>query len=288
MLTVLAPAKLNLTLEVLAKRQDGFHEVRSVIQTINLGDSLSFQSGQNIEFKSNLPDWMARESLVSRAVSLLQQVTGCSKGVTIGVKKRIPLLSGLGGDSSDAAATLRGLNYLWGLNLSLAELSELATQLGSDVAFFLYGGTALVEGRGELVTPLSPLPHRWVVLIIPAVPRLPGKTKQLYASLKASHFSDGRMTERLVEELKTGKEFTPSLLYNTFENVAFSRFSGLTEYHQQIKKTSAIDFHLAGSGPALFTLVKDRAQAEELNRRLQQQGLESYLAETLADVEQAE
>ncbi len=288
MLTILAPAKLNLTLEVLAKRRDGFHEVRSVIQTINLGDSLSFQSGQNIEFKSNWPDWMAKESLVSRAASLLQQVTGCSKGVTVEVKKRIPLLSGLGGDSSDAAATLRGLNQFWGLDLSLAELSELATQLGLDVAFFLYGGTALVEGRGELVTPLAPLPHRWVVLIIPPVPRLPGKTKQLYASLKASHYTDGQITQRLVEELKAGREFTPSLLFNTFENVALAHFSGLSEYHQQIKETGATDVHLAGSGPALFTLVKDRTQAEELNRRLQQQGLESYLAETLAAVERAE
>ncbi|MFC2072031.1 4-(cytidine 5'-diphospho)-2-C-methyl-D-erythritol kinase [Chloroflexota bacterium] len=285
MLTVLAPAKLNLTLEVLAKRRDGFHEVRSVIQTINLGDSLSFQSGQNIEFKSDWPDWIAEESLVSKAASLLQQVTGCSKGVSVEVNKRIPLLSGLGGDSSDAAATLRGLNQLWQLELSPGKLLELAQQLGSDVAFFLYGGTALVEGRGEVVTPLPPLPQRWVVLVIPPVSRLPGKTKQLYASLKANHFTDGRITERLVEELKAGKEFTPLLLFNTFENVAFAHFSGLGEYHKHIKKTGAIDFHLAGSGPALFTLVKDKTQAEELNMRLQQQGLESYFVETLTAVD---
>ena len=288
MITILAPAKLNLTLEVLAKRQDGFHEVRSVIQTINLGDSLSFQSGQNIEFKSNLPDWIAEESLVSKAANLLQQATGCSKGVTIEVKKRIPLLSGLGGDSSDAAATLRGLNQLWELGLPSAKLVELARQLGSDVAFFLYGGTALVEGRGELVTPLPPLPHRWVVLAVPPVPRLPGKTKQLYASLKASYFTDGWITERLVGELKAGKEFTSSLLFNTFENVTFTRFSKIGVSRSHIMKMGATDVHLAGSGPALFTLVKDRTQAEELYIHLQQQRLESYLAETLAAVDRAE
>jgi 4-diphosphocytidyl-2-C-methyl-D-erythritol kinase len=167
-------------------------------------------------------------------------------------------------------------------------LLELARQLGSDVAFFLYGGTALVEGRGELVTPLPLLPHRWVVLAIPPVPRLPGKTKQLYASLKASYFTDGRITERLVEELKAGKEFTPSLLFNTFENVTFTRFSKIGVSRSHIMKMGATDVHLAGSGPALFTLVKDRTQAEELYIHLQQQRLESYLAETLATVDRAE
>ncbi|MFC1932301.1 4-(cytidine 5'-diphospho)-2-C-methyl-D-erythritol kinase [Chloroflexota bacterium] len=286
MLTVLAPAKLNLTLEVLAKRRDGFHEIRSVIQTINLCDSLCFQPGENIDFKSNLPEWIAEKSLVSRATSLLQQVTGCSKGVTIEVKKRIPLLSGLGGDSSDAAAVLRGLSKLWGLDLPLAKLHELATQLGSDVAFFLYGGTALVEGRGEIVTPLPPLPHKWVILAMPSVPRLPGKTKQLYASLKVNHYTDGQSTKRLVEELREGREFTISLLFNTFENVAFTCFSEIGVSQGHMVKMGATDVHLAGSGPALFTLLEDKAQAEDLQFRLKQQRLEPYLTDTLPAIEQ--
>ena len=100
MLTVLAPAKINLTLEVLGKRPDGFHEIRSVLQTINLCDSLHFQPGQEITFKSDMPGWSAEESLVTRAASLLQKATGCSRGAAIEVEKRIPLVSGLGGDSS--------------------------------------------------------------------------------------------------------------------------------------------------------------------------------------------
>lgn len=288
MLTLLAPAKLNLTLEVLAKRGDGFHEIRSVIQTINLCDSLSFQSGENIEFECNWSDWTAEASLVSKAAGLVQKVTGCSQGVTVEVKKRIPLLSGLGGDSSDAAAILRGLNRLWGLGLSQGELLELAWQLGSDVAFFLYGGTALVEGRGEIVTSLPPLPHRWVVLAMPPVPRLPGKTKQLYDSLSANHYTDGQITRKLVEELRAGREFTPSLLFNTFENVAFTRFSGLGVSRSHIVKMGAADVHLAGSGPALFTLVEDKAQAEDLYFRLKQQRLEPCLTDTLSAVEQIE
>jgi len=288
MLTVSAPAKINLTLEVLDKRWDGFHEIRSVIQTINLCDSFHFELSRDIAFKSDMPDWIPEESLVSRAVGLLQQVTGCSKGVTIEVEKRIPLLSGLGGDSSDAAAVLRGLNRLWELNLSMKKLLELTQQLGSDVSFFLYGGTALVEGRGEIVTPLPPLPHRWVVLLMPPVPRLPGKTKRLYDSLKSNHYTDGQITRRLVGELNAGREFTSSFLFNTFENVAFGHFSWLNVSRSHMVKMGAPVVHLAGSGPALFTIVKDRARAEELYTLLQTQRLEPYLAETLAGVEKIE
>ena len=286
MLTILAPAKLNLTLEVLAKRRDGFHEIRSVIQTINLCDSLYFQSGQNIEFKSDMPDWIPEESLVSKAASLIRKATGCTKGATIEINKRIPLVSGLGGDSSDAAAILRGLNKLWRLGLSLEELLKLAAQLSSDASFFLFGGTALAEGRGEIVTPLPSLPHMWVVLMMPPVSRRPGKTKQLYSSLRASHYTGGQITDRLVTSLTRGGEVTSSSLFNVFDEVALDNFTGLGKYREQFLKVGAHEVHLAGSGPALFTLVRDKSQAEKIYLRLWQQGLESYLTETLASIEQ--
>jgi 4-diphosphocytidyl-2-C-methyl-D-erythritol kinase len=282
--TLQAPAKLNLTLEVLAKRQDGFHEIRSVIQTISLCDSLRFQLSQNIEFNCDQPDWIPEKSLVSKAVGLLQEVTGCNKGAAIEVNKRIPLLSGLGGDSSDAAAILRGLNELWGLGLSLEELLELASQLGSDVAFFLYGGTALVEGRGEVVIPLPSVSAMWVVLLLPPVPRMPRKTERLYAMLKASHYTGGQITDRLVVWLTGGGEVISSMLFNVFGGVALDNFARLKRYWEQFVNAGAESVHLAGSGPTLFTLMKDRAQAEEVYRRLQEQGLESYLVETIRGV----
>ncbi len=285
MLTLQAPAKLNLTLEVLGGRQDDFHEIRSVIQTISLCDSLHFQLSQSVEFKSDMPDWAPEKSLVSKASSLLQEATGCTKGVTIEVNKRIPWLSGLGGDSSDAAAILRGLNKLWGLGLSLKELLELASQLSSDASFFLYGGTALVRGRGEMVTPLLPLPYMWVVLMMPPVLRLQGKTKQLYASLKASHYTGGQITDRLVTSLTTGVEVTASSLFNVFDEVALDNFTGLGEYREQFLKAGAQEVHLTGSGPALFTLVRDKNRAEKIYANLQKQGLESYLSDTLPAIE---
>jgi len=190
----------------------------------------------------------------------------------------------LGGDSSDAAATLRGLNKLWGLGLSQDKLVELATQLGSDVPVFLYGGTTLVKGRGEVVTPLPPVPPMSVVLLLPQVPRVSGKTKRLYASLGASHYTGGQITDRLVAHLTGGGEVMPSMLFNVFDDVARDSFAGLKEYWEQFLRAGADEVHLAGSGPTLFTITKDKAQAEKIYRRLQEQGLESYLAETMAEV----
>lgn len=284
MLTILAPAKLNLTLEVLAERSDGFHEIRSVAQTINLCDKLHFQLSENIEFACAAPGWIPGESLVSRAVGLLQKTTGCSQGVKIEVEKRIPLISGLSGDSSDAAAVLNALNRLWGLGLSLPQLVELASQLGSDVAFFLYDGTALLKGRGEVVTPLPPLPHMNVVLMLPSVPRVPGKTGRLYASLPPSHYTQGEITERLVarltEEDLSGEGLVSSM-FNVLADVALDNFTGLGGYREQFLKAGAQQVYLAGSGPALFTLIENKAQAEKIYRRLQKQGFESYLTDTL-------
>lgn len=281
MLTLRAPAKLNLTLEVLGERQDGFHEIRSVIQTISLSDSLHFQLGRNMELKSDTPRWIPQESLVSSAYNLLREATGCTRGAIIAVDKRIPWLSGLGGDSSDAATTLRGLNKLWGLGLSLKELLEFAAELSSDVSFFLYGGTALAAGRGEIVTPLPSLPHIWIVLMIPPLPKLPRKTEQLYASLKASHYSGGQLTDGLVTLLNRDGEVTSASLFNVFDAVTPDNFAGLDKYREIFLKAGVREVHLAGSGPALFTLVKNKLQAEKLYQSLQKQGLESYLTDTL-------
>ena len=288
MLEVLAPAKLNLTLEVLTKREDGFHEIRSVAQTINLCDTLRFRLSDSTRFSCADTDWSAAESLIARAVNLLREAAGCSKGALIEVDKRIPLLSGLSGDSSDAAATLCGLNRLWGLGLSKEELFGLAARLGSDVAFFIYGGTALLEGRGEAVTSLPSFPHTWVVLVLPPVLRMSGKTARLYSGIRASHYSDGSITDRLVTCLTKGGEVTSSFLFNVFDEVAPGSFSDLELCWQQFLGAGAREVHLAGSGPVLFSLVRDRVQAEEICHRLSKLGLKPYLTDTLAALETLE
>ncbi len=163
---------------------------------------------------------------------------------------------------------------------------ELAAQLSSDASFFLYGGTALAEGRGEIVTSLPSLPHMWVILMLPSVSRRPGKTKQLYASLRASHYTGGQITDRLVTSLTRGGEVTSASLFNVFDEVALDNFAGLGEYRQQFSKAGAQEVHLTGSGPALFTLVRDKNRAERIYENLQKKGLESYLSDTLPVIEQ--
>ena len=281
MVTILAPAKINLTLEVLGKRPDGFHEIRSVLQTVNLCDALHFNAGEGVTFECDMPGWSAEESLVSRAVALLQKETGCPHGTEIMIEKRIPLMSGLGGDSSDAAAVLRGLNELWGLNLSREKLVDMASRLGSDIVFFLHGGTALAGGRGEIIMPLPPLAGIWVVLVVPDVPREMGKTGHLYAEINAGYFTDGKITEKMAALVNEKSKLDPSLIFNIFENVAFNYFKGLAVYKEHILKLGAPHVHLAGSGPALFTVFIDKSQAEDLYKRCKDQGMEAYLAGTI-------
>jgi 4-diphosphocytidyl-2-C-methyl-D-erythritol kinase len=283
MLTVKAPAKINLTLEVLGKRPDGFHNIRSVIQTIDLCDVLAFSLSDKIEVSSDNPKFVAEKSLVSKAAAQLQEVKGCSQGARIGVEKHIPLSSGLGGDSSDAAAVLRGLNQLWPPSLKPAQLLELATRLGSDVAFFLHGGTALVEGKGEKVAPLPSLPKRWVVLVVPPS-GVEEKTKQLYGRLKPNHYSHGEITDSMVVGLTRGV-VSPSMLFNTFENVAYDFFPKLKLYKEHFLKLGAPHVHLAGSGPTLFAMLEDKSQAEDLYIKCKDQGMECYLAATLSSLD---
>jgi 4-diphosphocytidyl-2-C-methyl-D-erythritol kinase len=280
MLIVEAPAKINLTLEVLGKRNDGYHEIRSVIQTLSFCDSLQITPGKEVEFKGNIPDWSSERSLVIKAVESLKKATGSVMGAKIKIKKRIPLISGLGGDSSDAAAILRGLNQFWELNVPPNKLRDMAQNLGSDVSFFLTGGTALMEGRGETITSLPPIPHHWIILIIPDVSRIPGKTKRLYSMLQPAHFTDGKITDKLAADLKLKGEFNTSLLFNTFENVVFARGEELTNYRDHLLKLGAPNVHLAGSGPTLFTILTGKPQAEGLIKRLKDMQIEAYLTET--------
>jgi 4-diphosphocytidyl-2-C-methyl-D-erythritol kinase len=276
-----AYAKINLTLEVIGNREDGYHEIASVVQVINLCDILSFQPREHIYLACNIPQLVSPNNLVFKAARLLQDFTGSSDGVAISLEKAIPLASGLGGGSSDAAVTLSALNEIWGLHLAPENLERIAANLGSDISFFLSGGmTALVEGRGEEVTRLPPLPKTWVVLVKPPI-EVANKTQKMYASLDPSHFTQGKSTQKVVELIKRGDRITSQFCYNVFNEVAFSFFPGLDEYRLRFLAAGASQVHLAGTGPTLFTLAQERTQGEEICRRLKKERIEVYLTETL-------
>jgi 4-diphosphocytidyl-2-C-methyl-D-erythritol kinase len=281
MLKCLAPAKINLVLEVLGKRDDGYHEIRSLIQTISLCDVLSFELADAISLECAEPSLRTADNLVVQAAELLKEVSGCQEGVRIRLEKRIPWGAGLGGGSSDAAATLLALKNIWELKLTASDLIELAARLGSDVPFFVHRGTALVESRGEKVTPLAASMPSWFVLLIPPLPKVTNKTQQLYSRLKPRHFTGGRFVSRALKSWPQRKQIDASLLFNVFEKVAFNAFPGLEAYWKRFEQAGAIDIHLVGSGPTLFAPVDNEAEAGELQRRIRQQGLEAYSVSTV-------
>jgi 4-diphosphocytidyl-2-C-methyl-D-erythritol kinase len=280
-LTLKAYAKINLTLEVLSKLPDGYHEVASVLQTVSLADTLIFEPGERLDFRCDVLNLQSHDNLVLKAAKLLREATGCTNGAVIQLTKRIPIAAGLGSGSTDAAATLVGLNQLWKLNLSRERLVGLASKLGSDVAFFLYGGTALAKGRGEQITPLPPAPELRLVLLKPALEPVPNKTAQLYSQLNPSHFTSGQYTQKLVAHLNHGGKGEDLFLFNVFEQVVFDFFPKLSRYRSSLLKAGARSVHLAGSGPALFTLVPDKARGEAILKRLENEGQKAYLVHTV-------
>jgi 4-diphosphocytidyl-2-C-methyl-D-erythritol kinase len=279
-LTLPAYAKINLTLEVLSRRSDGYHEIASVFQAISLTDTLTFEPAETLEFHCDVPELQTPDNLVLKAAKLLKEVLGYKKGARIKLIKKIPLAAGLGSGSTDAAVTLLGLNKLWGLNLAHDKLLELAAKLGSDVPFFLYGGTALAQGRGEKVTPLPSTPETWIILLKSPFDPVANKTAQLYSRLNPSHFTYGQHTERLVAHLKHGGNIESSFLYNVFEQVAFDFFPALSDYRSRLIKAGARQAHLAGSGPTLFALMPDRSRGEAVLKNLKAEGLEAHLIHT--------
>ena len=285
MITVSANAKINLTLEALSRRPDGYHEIKSIVQEVSLYDTLELRPDEGMVIRSDDVFWLAEESLVPRAAELLRQASGFTGGAAIHIHKAVPLLSGLGGDSSDAAAALTGLNRLWETGLSSREMGRLAGQLGSDVSFFLHGGTALVTGRGEAIQPLPPVQPFRVVLLLAQVPRAMGKTGRLYSRLAAGDYTDGRATDKLAALVRKGGRIGSGDLFNIFEKVAYQEFDGLEGYRRLFLKAGAVRVHLAGSGPTLFTLVQDDKNADKIYNNLTKSGLQAVVVKTVARVE---
>ncbi|HEX8228391.1 MAG TPA: 4-(cytidine 5'-diphospho)-2-C-methyl-D-erythritol kinase [Chloroflexia bacterium] len=278
-----AYAKINLGLEVTGKRPDGYHNLVSVMQLVDLHDRLTFSPADNVRLFSDDPAMLAEgeNNLVLRAAYLLRQASGTGKGAHITLDKRIPSAAGLGGGSSDAAATLLGLSRLWGLDLSREELSRLGSTLGSDVPFFFGGPTALVEGRGEQVTSLAPL-LLFLAVLVSQPYHIPGKTRQLYASLAPEDLGDGTRTREVLSVLQRGGDISSVPLFNSFKRAAFQVFPGLERVRRQMLDAGAPNVYLSGSGPTLYTLYPQSAasEAQRLYDTLIDNGLKVYLVES--------
>jgi 4-diphosphocytidyl-2-C-methyl-D-erythritol kinase len=206
---------------------------------------------------------------VTRAAALLASKTRQRLGASLTLVKRIPVAAGLGGGSTDAAATLLALNGLWQTRLRLARLEELAAELGSDVPFFVRGGAALMLGRGEALRQLPPIAGQWLILVVPPH-TVTDKTRRLYAALESGDFSPGETTSAAVKRLEHGDILGRVPLVNGFERAARRIFPELSTVWDAAERQSGRRFHLSGAGPAIFALASDRSDARQQVARLAQ------------------
>jgi 4-diphosphocytidyl-2-C-methyl-D-erythritol kinase len=269
--TLPAFAKVNLRLDIVGRRADGFHELRTIFQTISLHDTLHLEwiRGRAIELEITGNSALALESprtnLVYRALAAMRAELGIVRGVRARLKKRIPAGRGLGGGSSDAAAALVGLLRLSRRRVALARVMEIASQLGSDVPFFLFGGRAAGIGRGEQLLPLPDGPARGVLVVSPRAVSVATRDAYSWLALPRARgragLTNSRAASRLIEfcALCWSPRETP--LSNDFERAVFKRHSLLSRIKRELLRRGAADAALAGSGSAVFGIYRNPAQA---------------------------
>lgn len=259
-----APAKINLTLDVLHKRPDGYHEVEMIMTTVDLADRIGLRpvKSQAITIKSShrfVPN--DRKNLAYQAADLLRKRCRVQQGVEITLDKNIPIAAGLAGGSSDAAAALRGLNRLWGLGLSLDELAELGAEIGSDVSFCVYGGTAIATGRGEKIEHLTPPPNCWVVL---AKPSIGVSTGNIYGRLDLETIEHPKTADMLAALEQGDYEKMCGSLGNVLETVTMNLHPEVAVLKEQMARFGADAVLMSGSGPTVFGLVKHEARVSKI------------------------
>ena len=278
-----AHAKLNLTFEVLGKRADGYHEVKTVMQTVGLSDLISFEPWPTLQVDCDSQELSGEANFVWAAAQSLARSRGILPRARIRIQKRIPVAMGLGGGSSDAAAALQALNELWETNASGEELAELASGIGSDVTFFLSGGTALAEGRGEIISRMPQLPPFNLTLIFPDLV-ISEKTRLMYSRLTSAHYSDGGITRRLVLLLSGGGFMVESIrdcVFNVFRDVAEWEFPLLAEMRRTVQEQGGPELHLCGAGPAMFAIPSSESEHRAVADALQPMGAGVYLVTTV-------
>lgn len=268
-------AKINLALEILGKRADGYHEVRTVMQTVGLADRLEVTAAEKLTVTCSDPVLATPDNLVYRAGRLLQAEYGVRMGAALRLEKHIPVAAGLGGGSSDAAGTIVALNRLWDLQLSLSEQQRVAARLGSDVPFFLTGGTALATGRGEKITPLPPLPRHWVVLVMLPVAL---STAAVYGSVVPSDYTSGVATADTVAAAQHGALLPQTRWYNALARPARALAPEIKAAQATLLEAGALHAHVSGSGPTVFTACSGEPEARTIVTRLRNRGFTARAA----------
>ncbi|MEF2247629.1 4-(cytidine 5'-diphospho)-2-C-methyl-D-erythritol kinase [Paenibacillus sp. IITD108] len=277
-----APAKINLLLDVLRKREDGYHEVEMIMTMVDLADRLEMEplSRDTIIISSQvgyIP--LDEKNLAFQAARLIKERYNVRQGVYIHLDKKIPVAAGLAGGSSDAAATLRGLNRLWGLNIPEQELCQLGAELGSDVPFCVTGGTAIARGRGEQLEPIHQPPQCWVVL---AKPPINVSTADVYGKFRVEHIKQHPSIAAMNAALASGSFAQMcAQLGNVLESVTLNMYPEVLQLKESMIKLGADGVLMSGSGPTVFGLVSKEAKLPRIYNGLRGFCKEVYVVRML-------
>ncbi len=261
MFAIHAPAKINWFLSVMNKREDGYHNIRSLMQCVDLFDTLVFEEADELEVISDIPGLRVGQNLVYRAAALLKSRAGVRNGARIILRKEIPLASGMGGGSSDAACTLLGLSRLWGLNLNEEALRAMGAEIGSDVPFFVNNYCAYVEGRGEVITPVACAPEVSLLLINPGIAI---SAAWAYQALPI------RLTKKSVDikllcQALDRKDFDVLrvLMINDLEEAVVSAYPEIGRIKNRLCDMGAGAAAMSGSGSTVFGVFRTTEDAEQ-------------------------
>lgn len=276
--TLQAYAKINLGLDVLRKRPDGYHEVKMIMQSISLADTLELKKIPegtirliNGAERDNPEVPMDKTNLIYRAIDLIKQKYAISEGIEATLTKRIPVAAGMAGGSTDAAAALKGMNQLFALGLSEQELCELGVTLGADIPYCIMGGTALSEGIGERLTPLPPMPECWILI---AKPPICVSTGFVYGNLKANELTVHPDIDGMTEAIKHNDlHGITSRLGNVLETVTIPAHPEIAVIKDRMLDYGAMQTLMSGSGPTVFGIFAEEEQAAEAGTAIQKEGL---------------
>ena len=268
-----ALAKINLGLDVIRKREDGYHEVRMIMQTINMYDQLEIDIKEEpgISITTNLPFIPTNENnLVYKAAKLLMDEFHIEKGITVELQKFIPVAAGMAGGSSDAAATMIGMNRLFGLGLTVRQLMERSVSIGADVPYCLLRGTALAEGIGEKLRPLPPCPNCYVLI---GKPSISVSTKFVYEKLDAGNIEEHPDIDRILEGLQWHNlNKISENMGNVLESVTIPAYPIIEEIKNHMKEHGAVNAMMSGSGPTVFGIFDNEEKAQEACQKLWESG----------------
>lgn len=275
-----APAKINLSLDIVGKREDGYHNVEMIMETVSLYDTVTIYKRKGIEVKCNLPYVPTDErNIAFKAAKLFFEESGIEGGAYVNIVKRIPVAAGLAGGSTDGAAVLKGLNMLYGNVFSAEKLHETASRIGADVPYCINGRLALAQGIGEVLTPLGKCPRMNVLL---AKPDVSLSTKTVYSMFNIEDVERHPDTKGIISDLEKGEiDFLGEKMFNVLEKVSAAKYPIISVIKEKMRDCGAVSAMMSGSGPTVFGIFGEEEKAKKCMAELQKMCKFVYLAHTL-------